>query len=214
MNFDAHHLVKQINDILEKRYTSSLDHTHSYSQKKPDARQDFADVPSVEDDDEYQTHFAFPTEQVAEAEDEEEKAAEPTEDVPTDIPEEPADAGGEMPADMTGMGGGEDMLGGMGMEEEDEGPQDRTDVGRRFELKKIYSRLVAIEAHLNTASDETLVQMRNFVSQAISLFRVLINNIDLYKDKIDEVLVTYYKFVIQTYEMLSKYYKAKANKEK
>jgi len=212
MNLDAQHIIRQMKDVLEKSFASNTQFD-SYTDKHPDARQDFADVPTADDDDEYKTNVDFPMEQVKEAEEEE---APPEEEMPA---EEAPEEGGEMPpdAEMGGMEGmpGEEGMGDMGgMGEEDEGPQDLTEVGRRFELKKIYTRLVAIQAHLNTATDEELIDIRNFVSQALNLFKVLINNIDLYKEKIDEVLIVFYKFVVHVYDMLSKYYKTKANKEK
>ena len=81
---------------------------------------------------------------------------------------------------------------GMGMEEEE--PKEPKELGRIYELKKIYTRLVSIESYLSTSSDETLIKLRNYVSRAIELFQLLISNIDSYTDKIDDIIVHFINF--------------------
>jgi len=72
--------------------------------------------------------------------------------------------------------------------------------------------LVSIEQFLNTASDETLIEVRNKISNAIELFRTVISNLDLYKEKIDDIIVQYYKFIVQVYDLICKHYKSSKNK--
>ncbi|MCK5606008.1 hypothetical protein KAR91_29185, partial [Candidatus Pacearchaeota archaeon] len=117
----------------------------------------------------------------------------------------------DMGAEGMGAEGGMDV---MGMGDEDEGPKDIEDVGHVYELKKVYARLIAIESFLATVSDETLLQIRNYVSQAMELFKTLIHNSDLYKEQLDDILVTFYKFIIEVHELVQKYYKAEYNKSK
>lgn len=110
--------------------------------------------------------------------------------------------------------GGAAGMGGMGMNAfgmPEEEPKEPKELGRTYELKKIYTRLVSIESYLSSSSDETLIKLRNYVSRAIELFQLLISNIDSYKDKIDDIIVTYYKFLELVYNLLKQYYK---NKEK
>jgi len=118
-------------------------------------------------------------------------------------------AGGGM-GDMAGMGG--DMAGIPGMEEEEK--LTSTEIGRVYELKKIYSRLTSVEAYLTEATDQSLIDLRKYVSHAINLFEVVISNVDQFKEKIDPIIVTYYEFVDQVYETLRKFYQTQANEDK
>lgn len=79
-------------------------------------------------------------------------------------------------------------------------------LGRIFELKKIYSRLLSIDQYLSFSSDEVLLKLKKFVSKAIEFFEMLISNIDQFKDKIDDIIVTYYEFLKVTYSVLKMYY--------
>lgn len=114
--------------------------------------------------------------------------------------------------DPSMMQGGQDMpqdpnaMGGM---ETPEGPSTPVEVGRIYELKKIYSRLVSVQSYLAGTTDVNLIKLRNYVSNTIDLFRTLISNIKLYSDKLDEIIITFYKVVDNVYKILSKYYKDK-----
>ncbi len=165
---------------------------------------EYNDVPSTDDDDDYHTHVAMPFSEAADEEEEVPQEEVPQEEVPQEeVPQE------EMPADgMDEAGMDEAGMGGMG-EEEKEGPETREEAGQIYELKKIYSRLVAIEQHLNTATEDKLIEIRKYVAQSIELFQMLISNFDLYKEKIDDITITYYKFIDFVYDLLSKHYKGK-----
>ena len=203
MDTNLDHILKQFQNELTKQETSS-----KFSNYKRDGQ--YNDVPTTDDDDDYKTHIAVPfteaEEEVPEEEVPEEEAAPPEGDMPAegDMEAEP-----EMGAE--GMPGEEGMDTGM-PGEEDEGPKDKEEVGQAYEMKKIYSRLVSIEQYLNTATDETLIEIRNRISQAIELFRAVISNFDLYKEKIDDIIVQYYKFIDQVYELISKHMKNAKNK--
>ena len=116
--------------------------------------------------------------------------------------------GREMGQDMgdPSMGGDPSMMG-MGMETP--GPTNTFEVGRIYELKKIYSRLVSMQSYLAGTTDPNLIKLRNYVSSTIDLFKTLISNVTLYKDRLDEIIVVFYKVVDNVYEILSKYYKDK-----
>jgi len=124
--------------------------------------------------------------------------------------------GGEMPADPSMAGG---MEGGMGMEQEDPmHAKTPSELGRIYELKKIYTRLTTIESYLSESSDPELLRMRLLVSKSIELFEILASNIPVYKapkapkERLDEIIIMYYKFLKQVYESVAKYYKVNSSK--
>jgi len=83
------------------------------------------------------------------------------------------------------------------------------EIGRIYELKKIYSRLVSAESYLSISDDEILLKLRNFISQAIDLFKTVIHNIDQFKEKIDDIITIFYEFLENVYIILKRYYKIK-----
>jgi len=85
--------------------------------------------------------------------------------------------------------------------------QDPEYLGKIYELKKIYSRLVSVESFLDSESDPALLKLRNYVSQSIELFQMLINNISTFRETIDKLIVIYYKFLLEVYEIMRGYYK-------
>lgn len=86
-----------------------------------------------------------------------------------------------------------------------------TEIGKVYELKKIYSRLISVESYLSDSSDLILLKLRNYVSQSIELFELLIVNINSFKDQLDEIIIIYYEFIEMVYGLLDRYYK---NQEK
>jgi len=130
--------------------------------------------------------------------------------------EGPPEGGEEMPPPegAEGMPGGD--MGEMGgMEEEKKTP---SELGRIYELKKIYTRLTTIESYLSETSDPELLRMRLLVSKSIELFEILASNIPSYRppkappERIDEIIVMYYKFLKQVYESVATYFKKRKSK--
>lgn len=107
------------------------------------------------------------------------------------------DAGGEM---------GDLGMGGMPGQEEEE-PKTAGEIGRIYELKKIYARLTSIESYLAHESDSELLKIRTVISQAIELFEIISANFDSYKEKLDEIIVLYYKFLTEVYNTVRDHYK-------
>lgn len=110
--------------------------------------------------------------------------------------------------DVGGMGGMDNMdsagmMGGLGEQEEEKTP---TELGRIYELKKIYARLTSIESYLGNESDQELLEIRNYVSQSIELFEIVSSNFNSYKDRLNEVIVMYYKFLLEVYSSVKSYY--------
>jgi hypothetical protein len=107
-----------------------------------------------------------------------------------------------MGANIPGMGMDQGMMG-------ISSPPTAEQIGRIFELKKIYSRLLSIEQYLSFTSDEFLLNLKEYISKAIELFETLIFNLDSFKNKLDDIIVLYYTFVQSVYQLLDKYYKKK-----
>ena len=122
-------------------------------------------------------------------------------------------AGAEVPGGDMGVGGGMGGMGmdmGMGMEEE---PKEPKELGRIYELKKIYARLTSLESYLSDASEPELLRLRTVVSQSIEMFEILASNFDSYKDRLDEIIIMYYKFLDVTYSTLREYYKVQSEEK-
>ena len=120
-----------------------------------------------------------------------------------------SDAEGGLPADMatgdvTGLGG----VGALGgMQQQEQQPLTSNQIGRVYELKKIYSRLSSVESYLARATDQSILELRKYVSQSIDLFEIVISNYEQFKDKVDDIIVQYYEFLDEIYSSLRKYYK-------
>lgn len=100
-----------------------------------------------------------------------------------------------------------DFMGGMPEEEE----KDPTEIGRIYELKKIYSRLTALEGYLGDESNKELIEIRSYVSQAIELFEIVSSNFNSYKDKLQEIIVMYYKFIKEIYSQVKEIYRKQSS---
>ena len=175
----------------------------------PDTRPDF---PYVDDPEGFVTHV--PMEASA---DNIREAPEPAQQAP---PEQQAaateDPGAEqMPADTGGEEGG---IGDMGMDAqgnmpgmmqpgmENMEPLTSSQIGRVYELKKIYTRLSSVETMLSRTTDTQMLEVRKLVGRSIDLFEVVISNFPQFKDKVDEIIVTYYEFLDSVYGSLKKYF--------
>ena len=95
-----------------------------------------------------------------------------------------------------------------------EGETTLEDVGKMYELKQIHYRLIAVRNHLEIFVEEEFDEVKNTLTKAIVLFDLVIDNYDKYKEKIDEIIITYYKFIQDVYELTKKKYKKYVNKYK
>jgi len=95
-----------------------------------------------------------------------------------------------------------------------EGETTLEDVGKMYELKQIHYRLIAVRNHLEIFVEEEFDEVKNVLTKAITLFDLVINNYDKYKEKIDEIIIMYYKFIQDVYELTKKKYKKYVNKHK
>ncbi len=94
-----------------------------------------------------------------------------------------------------------------------------SDLGRIYELKKIYTRLTVIEAYLSESSDPEIIESRTIVSKAIELFEILVSNLSSYKpprapeETLDEIIVAYYRFLEKIYNETASYYRSSAKEQ-
>lgn len=116
--------------------------------------------------------------------------------------------------DPNAMGGGMgmDQGMGMGMPGQDTSQMSADELGRIFELKKIYRRLLSIEAYLSFSSDPELTEISSYVSKAIEFFELLSSNITQFKDKIDGIIIVFYEFLKTIYDALKDYYERRDSK--
>lgn len=97
---------------------------------------------------------------------------------------------GSAPADP--MGGQIDPMTGMPMG----GVQKTfTAVGRAYKLKKIYDILDKLSNFLHTTPDTKLQEISKQIDESFELFRLVINNLKLYKDQIDDLIIMYYSLL-------------------
>ncbi len=178
----------------------------------------FVDFPYVEDPTDYQTYKAMEHDTSDKDEDKDEDIKEQEMPEHPDEPEEAkavgaeaelgAEVGGEIGGEIGGEMGG---LGGFG--EEEKQTLTSSEIGKVYELKKIYSRLTSLESHLSSTTDVSLLTMRGMVAQSMDLFETVIVNFEQYKEQINEIIVMFYKFLDLTYEILRSYYKNDAKNE-
>jgi hypothetical protein len=127
------------------------------------------------------------------------------------IPEDPMSGmpPGEMPPEAMDPGMGQPLP-------EEDTSKSPSDLGRIYELKKIYTRLTVIEAYLTESSDPSMIETRTIVSKAIELFEILASNLSSYKpprapeETLDEIIVQYYRFIEKIYNETANYYKRRS----
>jgi len=95
----------------------------------------------------------------------------------------------------------------MSMGIDDNKEEDPGFVGKKFELKKIYIRLITMKEYLSDSMDEELIILRNYVRDALEIFETLMSNINSFKNKIDEIIVNYYKFLVVVYGLMRDFYR-------
>ena len=78
---------------------------------------------------------------------------------------------------------------------------------------KNYIVLSYCDNYLSFSSDPVLIKLRVFTSDAVELFEVLIANVLKFRDRIDEIIVIYYKFLNLIYGIIKAYYKRKSARE-
>jgi hypothetical protein len=196
-----------------KQFKELLEQTTRYipPNRRGDGANDmYVDFPYVEDPQPFVTHRPLEQAPAAkpaidpEAAGEKAVGGEDEAGLPADVPGE--DVEGMEPGMDPGMGG--DMGGEMpGMGEQEE-KLTSSQIGRVYELKKIYSRLSSVESYLSRATDQSILELRKYVSQSIDLFEVVISNYDQYKENVDDIIIQFYEFLDVIYSSIRTYYKS------
>ena len=59
-----------------------------------------------------------------------------------------------------------------------------------------------------------MLEIRKLVGQSIDLFEIVISNFPQYKEKVDEIIVTYYEFLDSVYGSLKTYFSEMSKEQK
>lgn len=208
---------EHIRKVLETMTTTTRYTPSKLRYRKSNIRgEENVDFPYVEDPTPYETHKTL-----------EQRLMEQPPGAATDAPpQDPGTPGADpamgegMPGDDPGMEGDPSLgaidpaMAGVGTPDRDYVKLDSNDLGRVYEMKKIYARLTSVESYLTESTDEELLELRRGVGKAIDLFEVVITNISKFKDKIDPIIVTFYEFLDQVYSALRKYHVGQSASER
>lgn len=87
------------------------------------------------------------------------------------------------------------------------------EIGRIYELKRIYNRLLTLEEYLSFSADDKLLNLKQHVATSIEFFELIVSNIDTFLDKIDDIIVMYYDFLRAMYKILKAYLELTSKKD-
>lgn len=140
-----------------------------------------------------------------------EEAPPPSEELPPEEggPDETPEIGDPGMGGDAGMGldpGMGDPNAGMPGEQE---PANPNELGRTYEMKKIYARLVSMNQYLSDERSPKILKTKQNIARAIDLFAIIGANPDSYTDRIDEIIVGYYKFLSAAYQKVKHFIKKK-----
>lgn len=82
--------------------------------------------------------------------------------------------------------------------------QIKVSLGRIYELKKIYSKLLSISKLLNIRSNVKYSELETEVDEALDMFHIISLNLDKFQPKIDTIIVEFYRFIKKALEELEK----------
>lgn len=82
-----------------------------------------------------------------------------------------------------------------------------TAVGRAYKLKKIYDILDKLSNFLHTTPDSKLQEISKQIDESFELYRLVINNLKLYRDQIDDLIIMYYSLLKDICENIENVYK-------
>jgi hypothetical protein len=87
-------------------------------------------------------------------------------------------------------------------------------IGRLYELNKIYFNLKTLDNFLLRLHDTEILKLRELVDEAIDIFKITVDNLQLYKGEIDNIIIAYYKFIKRLMLIIEKFYEQKYIKGK
>lgn len=96
------------------------------------------------------------------------------------------------PDPMGGMGGMDPMT---GMPMPGGGGPVYTAIGRAYKLKDIFEKLSRIRTYLRDCTNTELESLYSDSNTAFDMFKLVINNLKVYKEKVDELIIMYYELI-------------------
>jgi hypothetical protein len=87
--------------------------------------------------------------------------------------------------------------------------QIKISLGRIYELKKIYTKLLSISKLLDSRSDIKYSELEKETDDALDMFHVISLNLDKFQPKIDDIIVEFYRFIKRALEELEQLSKTK-----
>jgi len=119
--------------------------------------------------------------------------------------------GAPIPMMAAGMGA---PGGGMGIGQElEQIPDSPSNIGRLWEIQKIYSHLKAISGVIQKNTDGELIKLKKIVNEAIDIFDLVVSNFGIFKDRLDRIIIYYYKFIERLVRVIELYYHKKNKKD-
>ena len=91
-----------------------------------------------------------------------------------------------------GMGGGVDPMTGMPMPG---GGAVYTAIGRAYKLKDIFENLTKIRNYLRDTNNIELSKLYKDSDKAFEMYKLVINNLKTYKEKVDDLIIMYYELI-------------------
>jgi hypothetical protein len=83
-------------------------------------------------------------------------------------------------------------------------PVDKTEIGKIYELSRLYSRLVAINNVLQYLADPKLDDMKYKVAEALDLFNVIISRYDDFNSSVGKITDKYTNFIMKITDEIDK----------
>ena len=90
------------------------------------------------------------------------------------------------------MGGGVDPMTGMPMPG---GGAVYTAIGREYKLKDIFENLTKIRNYLRDTNNIELSKLYKDSDKAFEMYKLVINNLKTYKEKVDDLIIMYYELI-------------------
>ena len=77
----------------------------------------------------------------------------------------------------------------------------------------MYYRLALLDKILSNSPDQELFEIARITSEAFQIYRIIIQNLKCYKEKIDEIIVDYYMLIRDIAHHLESHFKMRAMQE-
>ena len=86
------------------------------------------------------------------------------------------------------------------------------EIGRIYELKRIFARLMTLDKYLSYSTEDKIMVLKEKTNIALEMFKLIISNVEEFLDKIDEIIIMYYDFLMAIYKILKAYLEVTSEK--